>query len=129
MPESLRWLAGAPFGRVVFTENALPAVRPMYHLVDDDRVVIHGQLGSVLPRGHEQVVTYAADEIDPTTRLGWLVTVTGLAGPVTDPAEIERYQSLLNRLIPLPHDQVIRISCEFVAGIELVSSTLPRAAD
>jgi hypothetical protein len=37
--EAMRLLASV-YGRVVFTQNALPAIRPMNHLVDEGRVII-----------------------------------------------------------------------------------------
>ena len=36
--EAMRLLASIGYGRVVFTLNALPAIRPVNHLVDDGRV-------------------------------------------------------------------------------------------
>jgi nitroimidazol reductase NimA-like FMN-containing flavoprotein (pyridoxamine 5'-phosphate oxidase superfamily) len=39
--EALRLLASVRHGRVVFTSKALPAIRPVNHLVDDGRVIAH----------------------------------------------------------------------------------------
>src|SRR5215470_18115310 len=77
--EALRLLASVPFGRVVFTARALPAVRPVNHLVD----------------GTGTVVAYEADEIDPATHQGWSVVVVGRAVPVTDELHRLRYRELL----------------------------------
>lgn len=38
--EAMRRLAGVSYGRVVFTLNALPAIRPVYHLVDNGHIII-----------------------------------------------------------------------------------------
>ncbi|MGP4095485.1 pyridoxamine 5'-phosphate oxidase family protein [Nonomuraea sp. KM90] len=47
-PEALRLLARVPFGRIVFTRQALPAVRPVNHLVVDGQIVIRSNPGTIL---------------------------------------------------------------------------------
>src|SRR5437667_22837 len=44
--EALRLLGSVPFGRVVFTARALPAVRPVNHLVDGNRIIIRTSPGA-----------------------------------------------------------------------------------
>jgi hypothetical protein len=46
--ESLRLLGGVAVGRVVFTRHALPAIRPVNHLVEDDKIIIRIQPDSAL---------------------------------------------------------------------------------
>lgn len=46
--EAMRLLAGAEYGRVVFTLSALPAVRPVNHLVDDGGIIIRTRLTSAI---------------------------------------------------------------------------------
>jgi hypothetical protein len=48
--QALDKLASAPFGRVVFTEHALPALRQVNHLIDHGRIIIRSHPG----RGHHQ---------------------------------------------------------------------------
>ncbi|MBO0820030.1 MAG: pyridoxamine 5'-phosphate oxidase family protein, partial [Nocardiopsaceae bacterium] len=99
--EALLLLAGVPLGRIVFTENAMPAVRPASHLVEGGDIIARSHDGSaIVPAGEvdpgpgrsgsgerETVVAYQADEIDTGSRLGWSVVVTGPARPVLDPDE------------------------------------------
>ncbi|MEV4223336.1 pyridoxamine 5'-phosphate oxidase family protein [Nonomuraea sp. NPDC049725] len=121
--EALRLLAGVPFGRIVFTRQALPAVRPVNHLVVDGRVVIRSSPGTILS-SHvavpEAVVAFEADDLDGHARLGWSVIVTGVARLLTDPAETERLKALLHPWVTGEMDQVISIQPEIVTGFELV---------
>jgi nitroimidazol reductase NimA-like FMN-containing flavoprotein (pyridoxamine 5'-phosphate oxidase superfamily) len=119
--ESLRLLGSVPLGRVVFTDQALPAIRPVNHLVDGERVIIRSHTGAAILSAAARgvVVAYQADSIDPEFRLGWSVVVTGVARLVTDPALVERYQSRLRPWIDRPMDQVIAISADIVTGFVL----------
>lgn len=121
--EALRRLASVPLGRIVFTRQALPAVRPVNHLVVDGDVIIRSSEGTILssevaPAG--AVVAFEADELDGAERLGWSVIITGMARLVTDPQDIERFQARLRPWVAGTMDQVIRIRPEIVTGFELV---------
>jgi hypothetical protein len=111
--ECLELLASVPFGRVVFTLHALPAIRPVNHLVDHDgAVIIRSHLGAgitaAMPAGRV-VVAYEADSIDADTRTGWTVVVTGTARLLADPAAAARYEQILQPWVDQPMDSVIRI--------------------
>jgi hypothetical protein len=115
-------LAGAGYGRVVFTARALPAIRPVNHIVDRGDVVIRTSLGTALTAsvdGAGAVVAYEADDIDPSRRVGWSVVITGYARPLTDPAEVERLEAALIPWVDGPLDTVIRIHPEIVTGFRL----------
>lgn len=121
--QALGLLASVPYGRIVFTANALPAVRPVNHIVDGGNIIIRSDLGSKVSRltGRTgMVVAYEADEIDPLHRLGWSVVVTGFARPVTDPADIARYERSLVPWIDRSMDTVISIRPEIVSGFRLM---------
>ena len=121
--EALRLLASVPFGRVVFTAQALPAVRPVNHLVDGSRIIIRTSLGSALSTdvdGTGTVVAYEADEIDPATHQGWSVVVVGRAVPVTDELHRLRYRELLQPWAAGQRDEVIAISTDMITGYRLV---------
>ena len=121
--EALRLLASVPFGRVVFTARALPAVRPVNHLVDGSRIIIRTSLGSALSTdvdGTGTVVAYEADEIDPATHQGWSVVVVGRAVPVTDELHRLRYRELLQPWAAGQRDEVIAISTDMITGYRLV---------
>lgn len=124
--EAMRLLASVDYGRVVFTQRALPAIRPVNHLVDGDRVIMRSRLSStvsaVVGSGTNVgvVVAYQADDLDPDRRLGWSVVVTGLASTVTDPKQRARYEQLLHPWVSLAMDTVIAIDAEIVTGIRIV---------
>lgn len=134
--EALSLLASVWLGRIVFTENAMPAVRPASHLVEEGDIIARSHDGSaVVPAAdcervpgtglvpgpeREMVVAYQADEIDVGSRLGWSVVVTGPARPVLDPAEIERYAALLSPWNDAEEGQLIRIHPGIVTGYRLI---------
>lgn len=126
--ESLRLLDSLPYGRVVFTELALPAIRPVKHVLIDDWIIINADLGPSALSGTGVVVAYEADAIDPDKQVGWSVIVTGMAEVVHDPHEAARYLKMLRPWTREPHDRVIRISPELVAGFELAAEPLARQA-
>lgn len=124
--EALRLMATVSLGRLVYTRQALPTVRPVSHLLDDGHIVIRTpDAAALLPRGLPDggpgvVVAYEAGSLDPRTHLGWSVSVTGYALPVEDAADLERYRSLLRPLGP-PHVQrPVRIRPELINGVLLV---------
>lgn len=71
--EALRLLGSVSLGRIVFTRHALPAVRPVNHILDDGHIVIRTHEGAALTSyarrncGPGVVVAYEADAIDPDT--------------------------------------------------------------
>ncbi|WP_324199068.1 pyridoxamine 5'-phosphate oxidase family protein [Nocardia amamiensis] len=123
--EAMWLLESAPLGRVVFTRDALPAIRPVNHLVEDGGVIIVrtqliSRLSSAVRGNSPVVVAYEADDIDPVRRVGWSVVVTGLAHTITDPDRIARYEQLLHPWVDKVMDTVIAIEPTIVTGIRLV---------
>lgn len=119
-PESLRLLGGAPFGRIVYTVRALPAIVPVRHLVDDGMVVVRTHVGADCAGS---VVAYQADDIDSVAESGWSVMITGVARRVLDADETAHYESVLAPFVDMPNVEIIRIYPEIVSGYELVSAT------
>jgi hypothetical protein len=130
--EAMDLLDSVSYGRVVFTSAALPAIRPVNHVLDDGEIVIRTRrlagIGTALAAaGHGLdvapvlVVAYEADLLDPTTRLGWSVVVTGVATAVTDPARLARVEQRLHPWIDSVLDTAIAISPEIVTGLRLVA--------
>ncbi|WP_431965823.1 pyridoxamine 5'-phosphate oxidase family protein [Nocardia sp. bgisy134] len=122
--QALSLLAQAPFGRVVYTRDALPAIRPVNHLLEDGRVIVRTRIASQFSTAVQKragiVVAYEADDLDIDRRTGWSVVVTGIARPITDATRIARYQQVLRPWIDAPMDGVIEIETTIVSGIELV---------
>ncbi|MBK3568156.1 pyridoxamine 5'-phosphate oxidase family protein [Streptomyces sp. MBT62] len=123
--EALKLLAEAPLGRVVFSHQALPAIRPVNHLVEaNGDIVIRTHTGAALlgRTARSEVVAYEADDLDPTTHTGWSVVVTGSIGPVTDPAELARYRTQLTPWVDTEMEHMARIHADIVSGYRLVES-------
>lgn len=118
--ESLRLLGGAPFGRIIYTVRALPAIVPVRHLVDNGMIVVRTHVGADCAGA---VVAFQADDIDPVAESGWSVTVTGVARRLQDDTEIAHYEAILSPFVDMPHVEVLGIYPEIVAGYELVSAT------
>ncbi len=120
--ESWRLLGSVSLGRIVFTHRAMPAIRPVNHLVDDETVVIRSHLGAAITgraAGDGTVVCYEADDIDPVRHTGWSVIVTGMARLVRDPAAVSRYQQLLQPWADGQMDYVIAIEPQLITGLRL----------
>jgi nitroimidazol reductase NimA-like FMN-containing flavoprotein (pyridoxamine 5'-phosphate oxidase superfamily) len=126
--ECWRLLASVSIGRVVFTQRAMPAIRPVNHVIDGRTIFIRTHLGAAIaarasdargePRG--SVVCYEADDLDPARRAGWSVIVTGMARLVTDPAAASRYAAAVEPWITGDLNQVVSIEPQFVSGIRLM---------
>lgn len=121
--QALRQLASVSVGRVGFTSRALPALRPVTHLVDRGHVIIRSHEGSAIVNAASAergvVVAYEADDIDVESRTGWSVLIVGLARLIDDPHEAARYRRELPPLVPGEAGSVIRIYPELVSGFEL----------
>ena len=122
--ESLRLLGGVSLGRLVFTHLALPAIRPVNHVVDGDRVIIRTYHGTAIAHavgGHPgTVVAYEADVIDPEAHLGWSVIVVGRANRVTDRAAADHYRAQLQPWVAGGMDDVIAIQADMIDGFRLI---------
>lgn len=121
--ECWQLLGGVSLGRIVFTQRAMPAIRPVNHLVEDRKIILRSHLGAAIvsrATNDGSVVCYEADDLDPDRHTGWSVIATGMARLVHDPAAIERYERLLQPWIATQMSHVISIEPEFVSGIRLV---------
>lgn len=121
--ESWQLLGSVSLGRIVFSMHALPAIRPVNHLIDDEMIIIRSHLGSAIvahaAADDGAVVCYEADELDPVQHTGWSVIATGMARLVREPAAITRYQQLLEPWAVGQMDYVISIKPQIITGIRL----------
>ena len=124
--ESWQLLASVSLGRIVFTQHAMPAIRPVNHLVDDRVIIIRSHLGAAIVAraaaaddGGGVVVCYEADDIDPVRHTGWSVIATGMARLVRDPAVIARYEQMLEPWAAGQMDYVIAIRPQVITGLRL----------
>lgn len=130
--QAMDLLASVPLGRVVFTLSALPAIRPVNHVLDDGEIVIRTRrLAGIstaladhaedLDQEPDLVVAYEADLLDPVERTGWSVVVTGIARPITDPHRLARIGGRLQPWVDSVMDTAIAITPEIVTGVRLVA--------
>jgi Pyridoxamine 5'-phosphate oxidase len=121
--EAMRLLASVPIGRLVFTHQALPAIRPVNHLIADDKIVIGLTPGSAIAASTSAggtVVAYEADALDVDSRLGWTVIVVGAARLVTDADAVLAHRAVLKPWLSGAMTDVVEISTEIVTGYELI---------
>jgi uncharacterized protein len=120
-------LDSAPVARVVFTDHALPAILPVTFVVDGESVVFRTAQGSRLARAARgAVLAFEADELNPRTRTGWSVVVTGEAEIEEDQDEMHRLGAVLQPWVPGIKDVFIRIPLTVVTGRRVL--TLPAAS-
>jgi hypothetical protein len=121
-------LGSVSLGRVVFTHHAMPAIRPVNHIVDNRKVILRTHLGAAIVSrttgqrrtSDDTVVCYEADDLDPVRHTGWSVIITGIARLVKDADAKERYISQLEPWIAGEMDHVLAIEPHFVSGLRLV---------
>ena len=127
--ECLALLRTEQVGRVVFTERALPAVIPVTFAVLDDAIVLATRAGSRLARSvHGGVLAFEADRLDPVTRTGWSVVVTGMPEYVVDPAEEARIRTVLDPWAPGGNNLVLRLPLTVMTGRRIEAEPSPAAS-
>ena len=124
--EALQLLGSISYGRVVFTQDALPAIRPVNHLVHDGRVIIRTRVSAKISAAvrltkPDVVVAYQADSLDAQRQEGWSVVIIGRAHTLTDPDEVARYERLLHPWVN-EADTVVAIEPDIVTGARLIGS-------
>jgi uncharacterized protein len=119
--ECLACLRTAPVGRLVYTDHALPAIRPVNFRLDDEDVIVWASLAGEISTIPDEVVAFEADEIDPVTRTGWTVVVVGPARPVLDPARLAGADWPVGGplLGAAPFGRVLRVRIEQISGRRL----------
>ena len=120
---SLALLGSVSIGRLVFTHHALPAIRPVNHLVEGESIIVRATAGAAITSAAGRdgaIVAYEADSIDPETQLGWSVIVVGTARLLTDEQAAARYRARLRPWISGVVDDVITISADMITGYRMV---------
>ncbi|PXY27107.1 pyridoxamine 5'-phosphate oxidase family protein [Prauserella muralis] len=119
--ECVRLLGSAPVGRLVFTEHAMPAIRPVNFVLDGTDVIVRTAADSWARGLNGAIVAFEADHIDPETHTGWSVVVLGKASAVTDVDALVRLNDPSRRpWAPGRHDRCIRIRAGQITGRRLV---------
>jgi nitroimidazol reductase NimA-like FMN-containing flavoprotein (pyridoxamine 5'-phosphate oxidase superfamily) len=119
--QCLALLETVQVGRLVFTEDALPAVQPVNFRLSGDDVVIRVAGGAKLTAAARNfVVAFQADELDPDLRTGWSVTVVGHAQRITDVDELVQGAGTFGQpWVDGRRDHFVRIRTEKVTGRRL----------
>ncbi|TDC86765.1 pyridoxamine 5'-phosphate oxidase family protein [Actinomadura sp. 7K507] len=105
----------APIGRIVFTEQALPAVLPVGFVLDGEDVVVCTPSGSTLVTAvRGAIVAFETDGFETGGATVWSVTVVGRARVVRDPGE--RVRTALRPWTAAADTRFVRISCERLTG-------------
>jgi hypothetical protein len=125
--QRLRLDDSVPFGRIIFTSRAMPAVRLVPHARVGTQIVIPAtpDLG-VAADGPGTVVAYEADDIGPDRPPAWTVLVVGRAHRM---AAGELPAGQRERLSSWPGgapDEVIVITTDLVTGEQLPQGKAPR---
>jgi nitroimidazol reductase NimA-like FMN-containing flavoprotein (pyridoxamine 5'-phosphate oxidase superfamily) len=122
--EALELISSVPIGRLVFTHQALPAIRPVNHLVEGESVIVRATAGAAVTAAAGRdgvVVAYEADEIDNNARVGWSVIIVGTARLLTDEMAADRYRARLTPWLSESMDDVIIITADIVTGYRMVA--------
>ena len=121
-------LAQVRVGRLVFTEDALPAIQPVNFRVWRDDVVIRVAGGAKLQAATaNQVVAFEADVLDPDLRNGWSVTVVGHAEPITGVDDlVDVAGTFIEPWVQGRRDHFIRIRTDRMTGREFREEPVPQ---
>lgn len=120
--ECLEQLRRARVGRVVFTVGALPAIVPVTFALTEDAVVLRTAATTELARAADDgVLAFEIDDVDPVTRTGWSVVVTGIAEIVTAPVERARIEALVTPWAPGGRDVCVRLPLTRLTGRRIVA--------
>jgi uncharacterized protein len=128
--ECVRLLRSVAVGRIVFTDQALPAVQPVNFAVLGDAVLFRTTQGSKLSAAaRNAIVAFEADQFDNGLRNGWSVVIVGHAAEVLDRDELHQINTLpLRTWKPSGPEHVIRISIERISGRRVRQATPANAA-
>jgi uncharacterized protein len=120
--ECLRLLGTAGLGRVAVTTAALPTILPVNFRFDGRDILVRTGRGTKLDAAtRNAVVAFEVDEVEPASREGWSVVVTGVARELTDPDELAEAQTPpLDRWASGEDHRVVAISTEMVSGRRIV---------
>ena len=114
-------------GRLVFSEDGLPAVQPVNFRPHLGHVVIRVAGGAKLDAATgNAVVAFEADDLDPDLRSGWSVTVVGHAELIVGVDELVAVSGTwLQPWVDGRRDRFIRIRTEKVTGRRLHAPVTP----
>ncbi|MGN6474392.1 MAG: pyridoxamine 5'-phosphate oxidase family protein [Mycobacteriales bacterium] len=124
--ECLIGLGSQRIGRIALSVGALPAVLPVYYVLDGTSVVFRTRAGSLLDRHcRNTVVAFEVDSHDAARREGWSVMVVGSANVLSGlTIDLEHLVSDLDAVGAPAGDVIIRVEAGSVTGRALSPPTL-----
>ncbi len=118
--ECLDLLRAELVGRIVFTEKAMPDIRPVNYVLDGRDVIIRTRGDSWARRVADTVVAFEVDHIDNETHTGWSVVLLGTATIVTDIDTLVRVTDFRHRpWAPGHRDRYLRVQTGQLTGRRL----------
>ncbi|MFD2417064.1 pyridoxamine 5'-phosphate oxidase family protein [Amycolatopsis pigmentata] len=115
--QCLTLLRSQAVGRLVFTEQALPAIRLVNYSMPTGRIVLRLGHAKWVARLDRTVVAFEVDDFDAGARTGWSVVIVGKARLILDIDELVSLNDPAARSwAPGPRDQVVSIDMERVTG-------------
>ncbi|MEX1165066.1 MAG: pyridoxamine 5'-phosphate oxidase family protein [Nitriliruptor sp.] len=127
--ECLELLGARRVGRIALVNAGSPVIVPVNYVLDGTSVVIRSAPGAKLDGAdRSRPVAFEIDEHDPESRTGWSVLVTGLAEPLEEPDEVERFDRELDAWALGDRDDVhlLRVRAESITGRRLDVPAAPR---
>lgn len=115
-------LAGASFGRVGVSVDALPAILPVTITLIDDDVVFRTVPGTKFAyAARNAVLAVEVDQYDPDRGEGWSVLVRGVATQLHDVAEVARARARLDGswIGDDVGEHFVKVGCDLVTGRRL----------
>ncbi|MFD5123534.1 pyridoxamine 5'-phosphate oxidase family protein [Streptomyces sp. NPDC058385] len=116
--EALYLLEGSRTGRVVYTVEDVPMVRPASHVFEYGRLMVRTPVPEAALCG-VVAITYHVDAIRTAIGTGWSVTATGPAEVIDDPGEMAHHRRALRGWTHGLHDTLLRIHPQSVSGFRL----------
>jgi len=119
--QSLELLRQARVGRLIFTERALPAVRPVeFRWWRGDVVIRLADPVMLSAASGNRIVAFETDELDTDPHRGWSVTIVGHAQVITEVPDLIELSGLFSRpWMGGRRDYFLRIRTEKVTGRRL----------
>jgi len=122
--ECLRLLAAQPVGRLGYCIRGVPHIEPVNFAVHEGDVVVNFATGTKLAAAARDAwFTLEVDDIDPQTRTGWSVTVTGPVGWAESEEQKARLGEVVHPWAPGEKPYFMLIKPERVSGRRIVRGT------
>lgn len=122
--ECLALLAQESLGRLAVVRDGRPEIFPVNYAIDGQTITIRTAAGVKLSYGSFAHVAFEVENIDPTTREGWVVLVRGFAEEITDGADAWSVRARGVRTDPWvqgTHEHYLAIVIAEVSGRRLTS--------